>query len=36
MEDREVELKFKDELSPVIMKAAAEDDFLAVIMPMRL
>ncbi len=36
MEDREVELKLKDELSPVIMKAVAEEDFLAVIMPMRL
>ena len=36
MEDREVELKLKDELSPVIMKAVAEDDFMAVIMPMRL
>ncbi|MBJ6726184.1 DNA polymerase III subunit beta [Geomesophilobacter sediminis] len=36
MEEREVELKLKDELSPVIMKAAAEDDFMAVIMPMRL
>jgi len=36
MEDREVELKFKDELSPVIMKAVAENDFMAVIMPMRL
>lgn len=36
MEDREVELKLKDELSPVIMKAAAEDDFMAIIMPMRL
>jgi DNA polymerase III subunit beta len=36
MEDREVELKLKDELSPVIMKAVADDDFMAVIMPMRL
>jgi DNA polymerase III subunit beta len=36
MADREVELKLKDELSPVIMKAVAEDDFMAVIMPMRL
>jgi len=36
MEQREVELKLKDELSPVIMKAVAEDEFLAVIMPMRL
>jgi DNA polymerase-3 subunit beta len=36
MEDREVELKFKDELSPVIMKAVTEEDFMAVIMPMRL
>jgi DNA polymerase-3 subunit beta len=36
MEDREVELKLKDELSPVIMKSAQEDDFMAVIMPMRL
>jgi len=36
MEEREVELKFKDELSPVIMKPLADDDFMAVIMPMRL
>ena len=36
MADRDVELKLKDELSPVIMKAVAEDDFMAVIMPMRL
>jgi len=36
MEDREVELKLKDELSPVIMKSVAEEDFMAVIMPMRL
>jgi DNA polymerase III subunit beta len=36
MEDREVELKLKDELSPVIMKSAENDDFMAVIMPMRL
>lgn len=36
MADREIELKLKDELSPVIMKAVAEDEFMAVIMPMRL
>jgi DNA polymerase III subunit beta len=36
MEDREVELKLKDELSPVIMKSVQEEDFMAVIMPMRL
>jgi DNA polymerase III subunit beta len=36
MEDREVQLKFKDELSPVIMKPLADNDFMAVIMPMRL
>ena len=36
MADREVELKLKDELSPIIMKAVEEDDFMAVIMPMRL
>ncbi|GFO56790.1 DNA polymerase III subunit beta [Geomonas sp. Red276] len=36
MEQREVELKLKDELSPVIMKAADGEDFMAVIMPMRL
>lgn len=36
MEERDVELKFKDELSPVIMKPLADDDFMAVIMPMRL
>jgi DNA polymerase III subunit beta len=36
MADREVELKLKDELSPVIMKAVADEDFMAVIMPMRL
>lgn len=36
MEEREVELKLRDELSPVIMKAAADEDFMAVIMPMRL
>lgn len=31
-----VELKFKDALSPIIMKPAVGSDFLAVIMPMRL
>jgi len=36
MEEREVQLKFKDELSPVIMKPLADNDFMAVIMPMRL
>lgn len=36
MENREVELKLKDELSPVIMKSAENTDFMAVIMPMRL
>jgi len=36
MEDREVELKLKDELSPVIMKPVASEEFMAVIMPMRL
>jgi len=36
MEQREVELKLKDELSPVIVKSVADDDFMAVVMPMRL
>jgi DNA polymerase-3 subunit beta len=36
VEEREVELKLKDELSPVIVKSVAEEDFMAVIMPMRL
>lgn len=36
MEEREVELKLRDELSPVIMKPVTDDAFMAVIMPMRL
>ena len=36
MDEQEVELKFKDEFSPVIMNSAKESDFMAVIMPMRL
>ncbi|HJV36359.1 MAG TPA: DNA polymerase III subunit beta, partial [Geomonas sp.] len=36
MEEREVELKLRDELSPVIMKPASDEGFMAVIMPMRL
>jgi len=34
--DNSVELKFKDTTSPVIIKSATGDDFLAVLMPMRL
>lgn len=34
--DNSVELKFKDGLNPIIMKPAANDDCLAVVMPMRL
>ena len=34
--ENSVELKFKDALSPAILKPLAGDDFLAVIMPMRL
>jgi DNA polymerase-3 subunit beta len=36
MVESDVELKLKDDLSPVIMKAVGKDDLLAVIMPMRL
>ncbi|UFS72186.1 DNA polymerase III subunit beta [Geomonas sp. RF6] len=36
MDEQEVELKFKDEFSPVVMNSAEESDFMAVIMPMRL
>lgn len=34
--DNSVEMKFKDALTPVVMKAAANDDCLAIIMPMRM
>jgi DNA polymerase-3 subunit beta len=36
MECKEVELKLKDELSPIIMKSSTLQDFMAVVMPMRL
>ncbi|HTG81121.1 MAG TPA: DNA polymerase III subunit beta [Geobacteraceae bacterium] len=36
LNDAEVELLFRDELSPAIMKAAGDDSFLSVVMPMRL
>jgi len=36
MDEPEVELKFKDEFSPVMMNSAEGNDFMAVIMPMRL
>ncbi len=36
MEDEEIELHLKDELSPAILKPLNSNDFLSVIMPMRL
>jgi DNA polymerase-3 subunit beta len=34
--EHDVELQFKDELAPVVVKSAATEDFMAVVMPMRL
>jgi DNA polymerase-3 subunit beta len=36
LEETGVELLFKDELSPAIMRPAYADGFLSVVMPMRL
>ncbi|ABQ24220.1 DNA polymerase III subunit beta [Geotalea uraniireducens] len=36
LKEDEVELNLRDELSPIIMKPAAKNDFMSVIMPMRL
>jgi len=36
LDDNEVVLQLKDEMSPAIMKPAATNDFLSVVMPMRL
>jgi DNA polymerase-3 subunit beta len=36
LRDDKVELNLRDELSPIIMKATGKDDFISVIMPMRL
>ncbi|HWI41569.1 MAG TPA: DNA polymerase III subunit beta [Verrucomicrobiae bacterium] len=36
LEEEQVELALKDELSPAIVRSRNDDDFLAVIMPMRL
>jgi DNA polymerase-3 subunit beta len=36
IKNEEVEINFKDELSPIIMKHTDNNDFMAVIMPMRL
>jgi DNA polymerase-3 subunit beta len=36
LEEAEIELRLKDEMSPAIVKPAAEEGFLSVVMPMRL
>lgn len=36
LRDDQVELNLRDELSPIIMKPTAKEDFMSVIMPMRL